>query len=89
MVPPDPSLSPAVSHSFLCILFLKLGFISLPFVLKRHLFASVRTFGQALVKPPASDSLNINQKVTQGHTQMWGRAGTVRAVIRKPIGPKL
>lgn len=37
MVPPDPSLSPGDSLSFLCILFLKLGFISLPFVLKGHL----------------------------------------------------
>jgi hypothetical protein len=86
MVPPDPSLSSAISLPFLCRLLLKLGFISLSSVLITfsHLFASVRTFGSALVKLPASES---SKSYPRSHTD-WG-GGAVRAAMSKLMGPRL
>lgn len=69
MVPPDRSRSAAINLTFLCTVFLKPGFICLPPGLTAFalLSISVRTFGQALVKLPASDSSNLSEKVTQGY----------------------
>lgn len=80
-MPPAHSRPSATNPTFLCTVFVKLGLGCL-FTSWSHgiyLPASVRTFGQAVVKPLASDSSNVSQKVTQGHTQIG-----VQLEVHKP-----